>query len=226
MSKHSEVTYDRNFDTLLFDSIEMLFYSLDPNVDFDFRNTLARSSLINSILLLELSANICIESLELERSVFNEIDRLPILGKFDFYLRASFRNRKLIRGVKEVEGIKELKGLRDGYVHMKPHRLQWEIDGDGGTAKMDATKLLGICKNPKGWDVESAINAMRATHGFLRYYFKDLCKYGPTKVGCLLLSVSTVPGREPNPMPLLYRSTKKRLESMGVDLSYMKLVWV
>lgn len=44
----------------------MLFHSMDPYFDYDFHNTLARSSMLNSMLLLELSANICIETLELE----------------------------------------------------------------------------------------------------------------------------------------------------------------
>jgi len=55
MTKRIEITYDRNFDTLLFDSIEMLFHSLDPEIYYDFRQTLGRSCMLNSILLLELS---------------------------------------------------------------------------------------------------------------------------------------------------------------------------
>lgn len=66
MNKYTVISYERNFDIILFDSIEMLFHSMDPGVDYDFRNTLARSSMLNSMLLLELSANVCIETLELK----------------------------------------------------------------------------------------------------------------------------------------------------------------
>jgi len=225
MDKRIEISYERNFDTLLFDSIDMLLHSLDADVDFDFRQTLGRSSMLNSILLLELSANTCIESLELEGSVFNEIDRLPFLGKFDFFLRTKFRNRKLERGVVEVEGIKELKKLRDGYVHMKPHKVIWEMEGDSGRADMDKTALLGIPKNPKGWDENSALKTTQAVHAFLKYFFRVKCKYGPERVGAFLLSESKVPGSDPYPIPLFYKSTRKKLMEMGVDLSYIKLAW-
>ncbi|MCK4406852.1 MAG: hypothetical protein KAV44_04185 [Bacteroidales bacterium] len=225
MNKRIEITYDRNFDTLLFDSIEMLFHSLDPDTGWDFRKTLARSSMLNSILLLELSANICIESLELEGSVFNEIIRLPTLGKFDFFLRTSFRDRKLERGISQIEGIKELKRLRDGFVHMKPHKVEWEMEGDGGTAELDKTYLLGIPKNPNGWDENSSITTMQAVHSFLKYFFKVKCKFSAEKVGSFLLSDSKVPGKDTYPMPLFYKTARKDLMDMGIDLKYIKLAW-
>lgn len=219
-----DITYDRNFDTLLFDSIDMLRYSLDHSNDFDFRNTLARSSMINSILLLELSANVCIESLELEKSISNEIDRLPILGKFDFYLRSNFRNKKLERGRIEIEGVRELKKLRDGYVHMKPHKLEWQMEKDGtGTADLDKTNKLNISKNPSGWDGESALKTMQTVHNFLMFFFIEKCKFNPTKVSSLLFSESKVPGKELGPIPHFFKSAKKELLSLGVNLSYIKL---
>ncbi len=203
----------------------MLFYSLDIEQNFDFRQTIARSSMLNSILLLELSANICIESLELEGTIFKEIDRLPTLGKFDFYLRSKFRDKKLSRGVIEVEKVKELKRLRDGYVHMKPHKLEWEIEGDSGMAELAKTSILDIPKNPSGWDWSSAIITMAAVHEFLRYFFKDLCKYSAKKVGSFLFSDAKVPGNGDYPMPLFWRATKKELLDMGIDLGYMRLAW-
>lgn len=125
-----------------------------------------------------------------------------------------------------MEGIKELKRLRDGYVHMKPHRVEWEMEGDGGTAEMDTTSILGICKNPKGWDEDSALKTIQAVHSFLRYFFKDKCKFSAEKVGSFLLSESKIPGQESYPMPAFYKSTRKELIEMGVDLRYIKLAWV
>ena len=208
MNKWTQVTYDRNFDTLLFDSIEMLFYCLDSETNYDFKQTLARSSMVNSILLLELSANICIESLELESSAFNDIIMLPTLAKYDFFLRTNFRNKKLERGVSEIEGIKELKKLRDGFVHMKPHKIEWEMEGDGGSAEMEKTNLLKIPKNPNGWDVKSAITTMSAVHLFLKYFFKTQCKFSSEKVGSFLLSDSEIPGKEHYPMPVFFISER------------------
>ncbi len=225
MNKYTVISYDRNFDTFLFDSIEMLFHSMDPDIDYDFRNTLARSSMFNSMLLLELSANICIETLELEGAVSNEIDRLPVIAKFDFFLRTNFRDKKLERGITEVDGIRELKILRDLFVHMKPHKLEWEMEGDTGSAQMDTTKLLGIPKNPKGWDIDTAIITMKTVHSFLKYYFKVKCRFNSEKVGSFLLSESEIPGKEHYPMPHFYKTARKRLLDLGVDLNYIKLAW-
>jgi hypothetical protein len=49
-----ELRYDRNFDTLLFDSIESLLKSTQSEFGDEFRATLARSSIVMSLLLLEL----------------------------------------------------------------------------------------------------------------------------------------------------------------------------
>lgn len=225
MNKHTVILYERNFDTLLFDSIEMLFHSLDPDINYDFGQTLARSSMLNSILLLELSANICIESLELESSVSNEIDRLPVIAKFDYFLRTNFRGKNLERGVSVVEGIKELKKLRDHFVHMKPHKIVMEMDGDKGCGEMDKTSLLDIPINPKGWDANTALIAMRTVHSFLKYYFKDKCRFSSEKVGSFLLSESKVPGNKAYPMPHFYKKARKELLNLGVDLKYIKLAW-
>lgn len=225
MENRIEIQYIRNFDTLLSDSIEMLFRAIDRETDFDFAQTLARNSMINSILLLELVANICIETLELERSVLNEIDRLSVLAKFDYFLRTSFRNKKIDRGVRQVEAINELKRLRDGYVHMKPHRIEMAMVGDYGEGQFDVTNLLGIPKNPQGWDQNYATIAMSAVYVFLKYYFKEKCEYSASKVSSLLFSEEKNPGSGSLGIPLFYKTTKVQLLNLGVDLSYLKLHW-
>ena len=53
-----ETRYDRNFDTLLLDSIELLLEARDDDSDGRFSGTLARASIVMSLLLLETAANI------------------------------------------------------------------------------------------------------------------------------------------------------------------------
>ncbi|SOU09263.1 hypothetical protein LMG19145_00346 [Xanthomonas arboricola pv. fragariae] len=78
--------------------------------DFEeIHQTLARSSVLSSLLMLEAAANACIEALDLGSAVLGEVDRLPIVAKFDFYLRTSFRDKRLDRGVAVVEGLREQK---------------------------------------------------------------------------------------------------------------------
>ncbi|WP_018986486.1 hypothetical protein [Methylophilus methylotrophus] len=95
------------FDTLLLDSINFLVEACKLHPIDEKVYPLSRASIVFSLLLLEAAANTCIESLNLEKTVHGEIDRLPVLGKFDFYLRMRFKNRNLERGTHQIEWIKE-----------------------------------------------------------------------------------------------------------------------
>ena len=123
-----EESYDRSYFTLLMDSITLLNDSI--STEFEVSATYARSSILSSILLPEVVANICIETLNLENSIYREIDKLSIIGKFDFFLRTNFRNKKIDRGIKYVQGIQELKKLRDSFVHPKKHKVIWTDIGN------------------------------------------------------------------------------------------------
>ena len=225
------ISFDRNFDTLLFDSIEFLFKAKEIeelNSLDDFNQSLSRSSILFSILLLESAANICIQELQLESSILKEIDRLPILGKFDFYLRCRFRNKKLLRGNKYIEGIRELKRIRDNFVHMKKHKVEWEKKSKSEMwAESERTKVIKISKNPKFWDSKDAIIAMKTTHGFLNFYFSELCKFNKTKVSSMLFSRNKFPLGEENLLfPAFSREENFILSTLNINLSYMKIALV
>ncbi len=111
-SERVEVLYERSFDMLLFDSIGALMHAKEFHEFHEIHQTLARSSVLSSLLILEAVANTCIESLDLGGTVLNEIDRLPMISKFDFYLRTKFRNRQLDRGTSVIEGLRELKNTQ------------------------------------------------------------------------------------------------------------------
>jgi hypothetical protein len=221
------IAFERNFDTLLLDSVEFLLDANDKHPDMDESRKDARVAMIYTLLLLEAVANTCIEHLNLDRSVQNEIDRLPVLSKFDFYLRTNFRNRSLDRGIHQIEWVKELKSLRDGTVHLKARRVKWNGQPDESmTAEAERTKILKVATNPKFWSVDDAIIVAKATHGFLRYFFNEKCKYSPRKVASLLFSESDTPGDDNHFYPCLYKSTKSRLLTLGIDLSYVKIAWL
>ena len=107
---------------------------------------------------------------------------------------------------------------------MKPHKLEWEMETDGtGSAKLDKTNLLKITKNPAGWNGDSALKAMQTVHSFLKYFFKEKCRFSAEKVSSLLFSDFKVPGKELSSIPHFYKSTREELLGMGVDLRYIEL---
>lgn len=221
------VAYERNFDTLLLDSIDFLIEASNLHPVEEKGHSLGRASIVFSLLLLEAAANTCIESLNLERTVHGEIDRLPVLGKFDFFLRTRFKNRSLERGAHQIEWVKELKTLRDGLVHLRPHKVEWLGDPENEmSTEAVRTKALDMTVNPKFWDGENAVKVAKGVHNFLGYFFREKCKYGPGKVASLLFSESRVPGDDNHFQPCLFRSTKFQLQALGIDLTYVKIAWI
>ena len=118
MPSSQRLSFDRGFRTLFEDGVHLLLAS-ESATDNDTCNSLARGSIACTMMFPEVAANICIESLQLEAGVFKEIDKLAPLAKFDFFLRTSFRDRKLSSGVLSVQKAQELKRLRDAFVHPK-----------------------------------------------------------------------------------------------------------
>lgn len=188
MQSPQRVSYDRGFRTLFEDGVYLLLAS-ERERDNDTANSLAHGSLACTMMLPEVAANICIESLQLESSVFKDIDKLSPLAKCDFFLRTSFRGRKLPNGVLAVQQMQELKRLRDAFVHPKKHAVVWTQVGDRTEAGVsERTQYLDMSKNPSMWDAVDAEKAMRGAHEFLAFYFRELCGFTRTRTTTLLFS--------------------------------------
>jgi len=219
--------YDRAFENLLMDSIILAQFAHDPTHNIDMLSTFARHSTIASLLLLETAANTCLESLDVEATVHEEIDKLPVGSKFDLFLRIRFRNQKLNRGLQVVATLHDLKLLRDAFVHPKRHRLVWESwSEEESVAVSEKTRILGISKYPSYWSPEDAVTVMKSVHDFLNYYFGTLCRLKPRQVSALLFSSSKRPDLQDIKIPYWDNSIKEALKSWRIDLDYMKLGWM
>jgi hypothetical protein len=217
------IAHERNFDTLLLDSTYFLLQARAAGVYNERSQSLARASIAFSLLMLEAAANTCIEHLDLAGSVHNDIDRLSVLAKYDFYLRTQFRKKCLPRDAHQIEWLKELKGLRDGIVHLKTQKVEWVGPEDGEqVAETPTTKSLKISTNPTSWGESDAVSVARGVHGFLKFFFKECCGYGPSKVASLLFSEDKVPGGVNHFYPYLDRTALHSLRELQVDISYVR----
>lgn len=221
-----QIEYERSFLQLFTDSISLHQHAEEyPEVE-DFRRTLFRASILNTLLIPEAVANICIEHLNLDRSVYAEIDRLPVIAKFDYYLRTNFRNNSLDRGIVEVEALKELKRVRDDYVHPKQSKIYWDVDEEGsGTGDCEKTKLLKMNKASSFWEQDDSMKVMVAVHRFLHYFFSTKCKYTKKKVASLLFSLSRDPNDQDYSIPCWPKTFKKELQGKGITIDYVKVMW-
>ena len=183
------------------------------------------------MLLPEVAANTCLETLCLDRSIFQDVDKLSVLAKFDFFVRTTFRNRKIDRGVVAVQGFQEIKSLRDAYVHPKRKPVDWqasEISSDGSEEHIEApkrTSLLQISQLTGSWGSDEARCVMVAVHRFLKYVFKDVCKLPATAATALLFSEEQTPDRTQPYVPYFDKDVKGLLKQWGVDTSYLRLSW-
>lgn len=188
MQSPQRVSYDRGFRTLFEDGVYLLLAS-ERERDNDTANSLARGSLACTMMLPEVAANICIESLQLEPSVFKDIDKLSPLAKCDFFLRTRFRGKKVPNGALAVQKVHELKRLRDAFVHPKKQAVVWTQVGDGTEGGVsERTQYLKMSKNPNMWCALDAELAMRGAHEFLAFYFRELCGFTRTRTTTLLFS--------------------------------------
>ena len=217
---------ERNISDLFLDGImlgmeaERQEFSLN-----DFSNSLSRGSLLSAFCFIEASANVCLESLNLGGQLEDDIDRIPTLSKFDLYLRLRFKNRKLDRGAFPAQGARELKTIRDAFVHPKGHKVLWEEMADGSrTSESPRTKTLSLPKVAAYFGPDDAIISLQATHRFLNYFFKDICKFSPIAVSRLLFSEDPIPPSSDVGILCLEKPVKQWVLKHKIPIEYMRLV--
>ena len=85
---------------------------------------------------------------------------------------------------------------------------------------------MGVATNPSFWGADDAVQVARGVHGFLGHFFRTKCKFGPKKVSSFVFSDGRVPGGPDHFYPCMPKPAKARLEQLGVDLSYIRIMWV
>ena len=219
-----KVTFERSVNSLIEDSLRLLYMSKKSH-DHDDSQLFARSSGIYTMLLLESVANICVEHIDFERSVYKEVDRLPVIAKFDFYLRLKMGKEGLSRGDSAVQSMQEVKALRDGMVHPKVQKFVWIVHDEetqSMTSQAELTAHLKVAKDLRFWEFEQALEIMKAVHGFLNNFFLQRCGYLPKESSALLLSEEKVPSIHDDLEPTMFLlECREELEAWGVKLEYL-----
>ena len=224
--RNNKSTFDRGFRTLFEDSVRLLLASEKNLFKDDSQYSFARASIVSSMMIPEVCSNICIESLKLENSIFNDIDKLSPIGKFDFFLRVNFKDKKINKGVKVVQALQELKKLRDKFVHPKKTKVFWsksQEDEDTFDGISEKTPILQISVNPDLWYQDDAIKAMNGVHSFMAYFFKELCRFSQKKVTSMLFAEDE---EIPDSDPLVFYYDKefhRNLKRWKINTSYFRI---
>jgi len=184
--------YLRTFEDLLYDSVYLLYFAFDTNQDNyedDVISPFVRSSILNSILLLECGANCLIDALKLPGQFYNDIEKISFLSKFELFLNKLNSEQSFDRGCREVQSISELKSIRDFYVHPKVKKAKYERIGENvWDADFGKTNLLGFPREPRRWKREHAKLALKSVIDFYNKFFLEWCNLNTDAVVDILLS--------------------------------------
>ncbi|MEC7824006.1 MAG: hypothetical protein VYD12_05685 [Pseudomonadota bacterium] len=182
----------RTFEDQLYDSVYLLYFAFDTDQDQypdDVIRPFTRASILNTILLLESAANCLIDALDMPSQFYNDIEKLPMLSKYEFFLSKINPDKKFERGISEVQRIVELKSIRDFYVHPKVKKSKWnKIAENVWDTDYGATNQLKFPRDPSDWRREQAILALKTVNNFFNLYFLSWCKFTCDTVVDLLLS--------------------------------------
>lgn len=220
------VAVERGISSLIEDGIELAMESAVHD-KIEFRHTLARASILSSVLFLEACANACIDALDLGRRFSDEIDRLSTAGKFDFFLRMRSKSKRLDRSRSEFQGYAELKNIRDSFVHPKAQKYDWiEWSEKSSISTSPRSPALGIAKIPAYCSTEDAAIALRAAHCFVSHVLKDCARLSSARVSAIFYSEALVPDLREDVVPCMSSRVRSWLEVNKIDISYMKVIWM
>jgi hypothetical protein len=184
-----------------------------------------RASIIASALALECAANCCVQALPRSGQLRDDIDRLPLLSKFDLCLSLRRPAASLDRGAPQVQSIQELKAVRDSLVHPRGRRLSLRRVAEGEYETVgDRFPLLGISRLLAAWRAADAISVLRAASAFYRYFYLDQCQLSATEVATLLLPDLEFTTPQPPGMRRRYReppSFREAFQDWSVDFTFL-----
>lgn len=186
-----EYLYEKQFDILMNDAILNLNASENAinNDKYPEMERFARSTISNITLLLESAANCCLETLRLPSQYAKDIDRLPILSKYEFFLKTIKPNKKFDRGRSEIQYAKEIISIRRLLVHPKVHSAKLKkIDEKNSEYNFGEFELTKLSKSIEEWHFNDTVTIFRIICTFFDYFFRILCELNPDEVKNILFS--------------------------------------
>ena len=194
-------------------------------------NRASRASIISSCLSIESLANCLLVSINVQSQLAQEIDKMPVLAKFDLLL--SLKGLEpLDRGAAAVQRISELVKLRNEYVHPKISTAPADLRPFEETEShflvpfsvtTDTWPSLKIPKYSLVWNSDAAANALKALASFYSCVLVDKLKTSDEELVEILLSRFEfahllMPGVHEE-----YATEINALKDDGIDFSFLKI---
>jgi hypothetical protein len=175
---------NKKYFTLFYDMIDFIID--DKNIDKSKSSKFYRASIISNVLAIECSANICIQSMQLPESLYENVGKMTVIGKFDFFSFNKF-NKTIDRSLNEYGDLKALIKLRNDIVHPKVEN--GDYDFDKGKFHFGNKKSFNLSNDIRLWEKSDAISLLNAHVNFMNYFFNNLCGYSKSQSNTLLTSL-------------------------------------
>ena len=138
-----------------------------------------------------LAANALLLSLETNRALYDDFEKLPTLLKFEVVCMAL--GKKLDRGNNLYSKIKEIVKCRNEFVHPKPRRANGRLAQDGKDFEIVVARTKS-CDYPTYFSLlepKHTVNAVGDILKFLSWILFDICEYS-VKEGAMLLGIGSL----------------------------------
>ncbi|WP_370256178.1 hypothetical protein [Marisediminitalea sp.] len=225
-------SYKGFFDHLV-DAISFHTSSKDAE-KFIVKNRNARSSIVASMFALESAANCLLNSLDLNRKLNDELDRLTLLAKFDVFLKWS-GFETLNRGRAEVQSIMEVVRARNDYVHPKVMKLEAKLSPKDSNKDCISFSVMTntrpstkISKCPMYWSDIDCLAVLKVTVDFLSYLVEEVMSLAPQEAHKVFSSriqesdihIMLLHPELKNELTIAAKDLGISFEFLGVDKSY------
>lgn len=168
MNVKSATIKSNNFISIFADAT--LLYELSKSAeDKHVKSALAKSSILSTNCALEAGANSFIESVDIDHTLKNKIDRFTTLEKYDFVLQWH-TEKKIPKGGSDYSDVSKLIGARNAMVHPKVIQQSkqfitepgdgkvafnhYEVDTAGKRIRSKASKPRAFLETPPGFYTE------------------------------------------------------------------------
>jgi hypothetical protein len=139
---------------------------------------------------LEAAANALLLSRKLEKSYYEEVEKLNTLLKFQLF--CSLVGQNLNKGHNYYANVKEIIACRNEFVHPKPQRVIYEIEENTSNLIFNI-KRTKIREYPHYFNEirpKHSLIALKDTLGFLSWICFDICKF-KIEEGAMILGVNS-----------------------------------
>ena len=175
---------NKKYLTLITDSIELIEQA--ESLGDEISSVFYRASIVSNILAVECCANICIQQMDLPDYLYENVEKMSVVGKFEYYAYHSF-NRIIDKTLNEYANLKSLINVRNNYVHPKVEEGEYKIEI--GEFQFGRGKSFNMSNDIRIWAKEDAVALLNAHVNFMNYYFNKVCAYKTGQSNTLLTTL-------------------------------------